>query len=361
MSNRDYLLQSLLVVVMLVGLLATSEAATRNFDIGDRLSIRRLRSTSGAEESQTFAKPSVIILWSTWSPASQAALSEILASAPQGGTRWQLIPINVDGPSLTTSDTARVNPAARAAGWQGQVWHDSGYHLMDELGVFSIPTVIFTNLGGQIEEVEHDWSARIRQRLFTYYFGAATDSFPGITTPESTPQCRSKSESARRHWRSGNTELALTQMREVIDSCAGLPNDYARYADWIWSSGDSLGRGDEVTQSITSRDQNAWTLSARAGLARNNGDCSLSVSLCREALALDSAFFPAWILLAEASRACDDSTSMIQGYNRARALNRLDQRVLAMGAELAARRNEPEAAVRLMRAAVEAGLRRRRL
>ena len=345
---------------MSTGCLATSEAAMRNFDTGDRLSVRRMVSTDGSEQMQAFGKPSVIVLWSTWSPVSQAALTEILESAPQGGTRWQLLPINVDGPSLTTNDTARVNSAARAAGWHGQVWHDSGYQLMDELGVFSIPTVIFTNLGGRIEEVEHDWSARIRQRLFTYYFGAVSDSFPGITTPESSPLCRSKSESARRQWRSGNTELALTQMHGVIDSCSGLPNDYVRFADWIWSSGDSLRRGGEIARWITGRDQNAWTLSARAGLARRNGDCSLSVSLCREALALDSAFFPAWILLAEASRVCDDSASMIQAYNRARALNRLDQRVLALGAELAARRNESDEAVRLLRAAVEAGLRRRR-
>lgn len=345
--------------VALLGMPLTQNphAATRHYDIGDRVASIKVRATVGEERIFTLENPSIVILWSTSSPVSLTALEELLAGAPMGGIRWQIVPINVDAPSLNTSDTARVNAVARKAGWNGQVWHDQGYRVMDDWGVFSLPTVVFTSLGGRIDEIEHDWSPLIRVRLFALYFGAATDSFPGMTTPIATETCRYNAEDARRLWRMGKTKSAIARMRPVVDSCAGLPSDVARFADWVWSTGDSVRQRDEIERFLREAEQSAWTLCGRAGLAQRRGDCSLAVTLCRQSTMADSAFFPAWIQLAESARLCGDSALAVTAYNRARLLNRLDPRVLAFGAHLAEIRGEREEAARFLRAAVEARLR----
>ena len=335
----------------------TTHAATRHYDVGDRLTAHTLYTTDGTEKLVSFESPSIIILWSTWSPASLSALDEILDATPKGGIRWQIVPINVDAPFLSLSDTGRVNTAARSAGWPGPVWHDRGYQIMDDWGVLALPTVTITALGGAIDEIEHDWSPILRARLFVLYFGAVSDSFPGIMTPIASQPCRTKAEAARKLWRVGRKESAITLMQDVADSCTGLPNDLARLADWKWSVGDSIRQRVRIETLVQGDHQNAWTLCAQAALADRRGDDTSSVALCLRAIAVDSAFFPAWILLAERSRQIDDSITVRVAYARARELNRFDGRVLSLGARLAESRGDHVQSARLMRAAAEARLR----
>lgn len=349
---------SLIAVLAAIG--TTRDAglcATRNFDIGDRLGATQLHSSDGKHQLVSFERPTIAILWSSWSPNSLTALREILRAAPQGGIRWQILPINVDSPMGGTPDTAQIHTAARSAGLNGAVLYDSGYVVMERWGVFSIPTVVFTGLGGEIDEIEHDWSPVLRDRLFTVYFGAITDSFPGITIPVASPECITAAETARRLWRMGKAAGACATMREVADSCTGLPNDVARYANWIYAMGDSLKMRDQVLRMLNGSYQNAWTICARAGMASRRGEHDSATALCREALVQDSAFFPAWILLAESEWEAGDTTAAIEAQARARILNRHDPRVNFLGAQIAAARGDSQEAVALMRRAVEQRLR----
>jgi hypothetical protein len=349
---------TVIIVLLALGSVGQAHAATRSYDIGDRLTVQQLYATDGQEKVFSFENPSVVILWATWSSASLIALDEMLEGAPKGGIRWQIVPINVDAPALSSSDTIRVHAAARAAGWNGPVWHDRDYHLMDRLGVLSVPTVMFTALGGAIDEIEHDWSASLRDRLFVLYFGAFTDSFPGMVTSKVLPQCRSKAESARKLWRMEKKPSAIAIMQGVADSCAGLPSDMARLANWKWSVGDSIRHQAQIAGLVRSRETNAWTLTAQASLAARAREDSTAVGLCRDAIALDSSFFPAWALLTELSYRTADTTTARSAYDRARSLNHLDSRVLAFGSRLAESDGKIADAVRLVRAAVEARQRR---
>lgn len=336
-----------------------AQSATRNYDIGDRLTAASVWATDGTTQLITFERPSIIVLWAAWSPGSLTALGEIIKGAPQGGIRWQIIPINCDAPSLNSNDTARVHSVARTAGWHSPVLYDRGFELMDAWGVLANPTVVFTGLGGAIEEIEHDWSPVIRDRLFTIYFGAITDSFPGITTPITSAKCRSEAETARRLWRMGKKAGARKILEGAVDSCAGLSSDVARLANWVFSMGDSLKGREDVTRMLGSAYKSAWTNCASASLCSRRGACDSAIALCEEALREDSAFFPAWMLMAECKWRVGDTAGSIAAYERARALNRLDARVTNHGAAIAAARGELTDAARLIRLAVETRLRQR--
>jgi hypothetical protein len=332
---------------------------TRNFDIGDRLSAFSLMMHDGSEELLQFDRPTVVILWATWSPASVTALSELLRGAPQGGIRWQLLPVNVDAPSLNSSDTARINSAARSAGWNGAVLCDRGYSLMDHWGVLAVPTVAITGMGGIIDELEHDWSPVLRDRLFTLYFGAITDSFPGMTEPVATAECRAGAAAARQRWRLRQSGEAIESMRKIVDECDGLPIDVARYVHWACSEVGTAPSRVELDRVLERQPQNAWTLVARGTLEVREGSCSTAVEYCRIAATADSAFLPAWIQLAECLWKMHDTAGAAKALERARLLNRFDARVLALGANLAEARGEFPEAARLYRAAVEARMRHR--
>lgn len=334
-------------------------AAMRNYDVGDRLSARLLHQTDGVEQIVGFDRPAVVVFWATWSEPSQQVLAEIMKAAPKGGIKWQILPINVDAPTLATSDTSRVNAAARAAGWLGAVLHDRNYTIMDSWGIMSVPTIVVVNLGGTIDEIEHDWTHEIRARLFTMYFGAASDSFPGITTLPVSEQCRNAAHDARRMWRAQRRDTAITMMWAVADSCPRLPNDAARLAAWVWLSRDSLTLKDELDTVLARAHRNAWTLGARAAMAARTGDCSTAVHFSRESLALDSAFWPSWQVLAECSWKLSDTAAAEQAYSRSRALNRMEARVMSLGAALAEAKGDTTEAARLMRAAIEARLRQK--
>ncbi|MEQ1935890.1 MAG: hypothetical protein ABL962_18700, partial [Fimbriimonadaceae bacterium] len=142
------------------------------------------------------------------------------------------------------------------------------------------------------------------------------------------------------------------------DSCAGLPSDIARLADWKWSVGDSVRHQAQIAGLVRSRETNAWTLTVQASLDARAWKDLTAVGLCRDAIALDSAFFPAWMLLAELSHRSGDTVTARLAYDRARSLNHLDSRVLAFGSRLAESDGKIAEAVRLVRAAVEARQRR---
>lgn len=333
--------------------------ATKNYDIGDRLSAVQLQSTDGKSQLMNFERPTIAILWASWSPNSLTALREILKAAPQGGIRWQILPINVDSPLASAPDTAQIHAAARAVGLNGAVLYDREYDVMDQWGVLSIPTVVFTALGGEIDEIEHDWSPVLRDRLFTLYFGAITDSFPGITIPVASPKCITDTETARRLWRIGKTASARATMQRVADSCIGLPSDLARYANWIYSMGDSLKLRDQVSGMMNGPYQNAWTVCARAALASRRGQHDSVQALCHEAILQDSAFYPAWIMMAESKWKMGDTSAATEAHARARDLNRYDSRVSLLGSQFAEARGEVQKAATMMREAVEARLRQR--
>jgi hypothetical protein len=335
------------------------QCGTRNYDVGDRLSAVQLRSTDGKTQLVNFERPTIAILWASWSPNSLTALREVLKAAPQGGIRWQILPINVDSPRTAPNDTSTIHASARTAGLNGPVLYDSDYQLMDQWEVLSIPTIIFTGLGGEIDEIEHDWSPVLRDRLFTLYFGAITDSFPGITIPRASPRCISDVETARRLWRIGRAIGARAIMQRVADSCIGLPADLARYANWIYSMGDSVKMRDQVWRMMNGPEQNAWTTCARAGMASRRGQHDSAAALCQEAVSQDSAFYPAWILLAESKWIAGDTAAAVMAHARARGLNRHDARVSCLGAQIATGRMETQEAAELMRQAVESRLRRR--
>lgn len=347
-----------LVACVILATPLASWPITRCYDQGDRLAAQQLFATDGTEKIVTFEAPSVVVLWATWSPGSMTALSEILDAAPKGGIRWQITPINVDAPHLSTSDTSRVNAAAREAGWSGPVWYDRGYDVMDTWGVIAVPTIVFTALGGTIDEIEHDWSERLKTRLFTIYFGAFTDSFPGMSLPVATAPCRAKAETARTLWRLGKVPSAITVMQSLVDSCAGLPNDIARYVDWKWQTGDSTRQRTTLLDVLESHDIGASTLTTKASIAARGSDDTTAIALCWMALAIDSAFYPAWILLAERSFARGDSAMAATAYMRANELNRVDSRALALGARMAEARGDLKESQLLFRAAYEARLRR---
>ena len=347
---------SVLLSAFAVGLAANAPAATRIYERGDRLAAQLVHATSGDSSVISFERPSIIVLWATWSPASLTALDELLDGAPKGGIRWQVIPINVDAPALNAADTARVHAAARSAGWNGPVWYDLGYELMKEWGVLAVPTVTVTALGGTIDEIEHDWSPVLRDRLFALYFGALTDSFPGFVSEKSTDQCRKRAMSARWLWRIGKRSEAVTTMQIVADSCADLPSDIARLANWKWSAGGSMRRESAIRPLVERDDASAWTLAARSGWRHRQGDRDGAIALATQSTKLDSAFYPAWIQLAEYSEAASDLTTTLRAYTRAAQLNRFDGRALALGARLAHSSGDLAEANRLLRLAVEARL-----
>lgn len=334
--------------------------ASRHYDIGDRLPAVRLTALDGTKQIVSFERPTIVILWATWSPKSLTALGELLRNAPQGGVRWQVIPLNVDGPHVSSSNAAAVDSAARASGWNGPILYDDGYVAMDSWGVLGVPTVVFTGLGGAIDEIEHDWTPVLRDRLFSQYFGAITDSFPGVMTMPASRKCLDQSATARRLWRIGRSSDARNTMQRAVDSCVGIPRDVARLSNWISNSGDSLKLRAQIADMLQHANQNAWTFCARGALERRRGNREAAQELCYDALSQDSTFVPAWSLLAECSWESGDSLTAQAAYNRARSLNRMDARVLRTGALLAQARGEEREAARLMQAAVEARLRQRR-
>lgn len=333
---------------------APAVAAARYLDLGDQLNVVELSATNGARQMTSFERPSIIVFWSTWSPLALSTLQELVTKAPKGGVRWQVVPINIDSPDPRPADTAHIHAAARAAGWHGPVWYDHDNLLIERWGILSAPTVIITNLGGLIAELEHDWSREIQTRIFTLYFGAITDSFPGMPGPSASEQCLMAASKARRLWRLGQERAAITAMRLIVDSCQGLPCDLARYVEWVWMTGDSLGQGQALDSILERGGENPWTLALRARLAERRRDCETAARLADRALRADSMFAPAWIARAEVARACGDMPLAQDAYRRLQSLCPRDARVLALGAALAEQAGETAAAATYMRRAVEA-------
>ncbi len=334
-----------------------SLCSTRAFGIGDQLSAQSVGATDGSTHIVAFDRPAVVVLWATWSPSSLTALSEIIKAAPQGGIRWQLLPINVDAPMLEDLDTARVHAAAKSAGWNGVVYHDRRYEIMDSWGILAIPTVMFTALGGAIEEVEHDWSPFLRDKLFAMYFGAITDSFPGIVLPVASARCRDDAAAARRLWRINRPADAITLMKRVSDSCVGVSSDRARLANWRWQSSDSIKARDQIRSSLRADEPNAWTVCADAAISLRLGDREAALDLSRKAAAMDSAFFPAWSVVAQAAWQTEDFALVENALQRMNTLYASHPSTLELGARLAERQGDVQRAVEMLRRAVEARIR----
>lgn len=357
MSRRPHAIVTVVLATLFaIGLVDEAQTATKYYERGDRLAAYQIHATSGDSSVISFERPSIIVLWATWSPASLTALDELLEGAPKGGIRWQVIPINVDAPVLNAVDTARVHAAAKTSGWNGPVWYDRGYSLMTEWGVLAIPTVAVTALGGTIDEIEHDWSPVLRDRLFALYFGALTDSFPGFVSEKSTEVCRKRAMTARWLWRIGKRVEAVASMQAVADSCSDLPNDVARLANWKWSLGGSMRRESAIRPLVEHDDASPWTSAAHAGWKYRQGDREGAIVHAERATELDSAFYPAWIQLAEFSESVGDSGKAVRAFTRAAQLNRFDGRALVLGARLAQSRGDLAEANRLLRSAVEARL-----
>lgn len=360
LSRRRWMRLALLLAIVAVWSAPSGYAAMRNFDLGDPISTVELTALGGKSQLFSFERPSVVVFWASWSPLSQSALAELVAKAPKGGIRWQVVPINIDKPDVTAADTARLYTAARAAGWYGPLWYDREYRLVERWGIFSAPTVIITNLGGAIAELEHDWTRAIQTRLFTLYFGAITDSFPGLPDPPASEHCLAQAAMARRLWRLGQESGALARMRVVVDSCAGLPRDLARYAEWAWRAGDSLRLAMSLDSVLERGGETAWPLTLRAELAVRRHDTLSALDLTRRAIAADSLFAPAWIRLLTTSLAAGDTTTALAAYERLKTLCPQEPRVLAAGSILAERQGQITRAATRMRRAVEARLRPQR-
>lgn len=100
-------------------------------------------------------------------------------------------------------------------------------------------------------------------------------------------------------------------------------------------------------------DPNAWTIAAHASWKSRQGDREGAIALAARATELDSAFYPAWIQLAEFSESVGDPGETLRAYTRAARLNRFDGRALALGARMAHSRGDLTEANRLLRLAVE--------
>lgn len=343
----------LAVVVSVSFCRSGAQAGTKVFERGDRMGAFQVRATTGETQIIPLDGPTVVIFWATWSPSSLVALKDILATAPKGGIRWRIVPINVDAPRLVADDTAAVHRAVRDAGWRGPIWSDHDYAIMDDWGVLSVPTILFVGLGGIVEEIEHDWSAAIRIRLFTLYFSSPSDSFPGMPTELASKSCRNKASEARRLWRQKFFESALKVLTPMIDLCPELPNDIGRYVSWRWSMGGAPRRGADLLRLTAAHRDAVWPLCAEASIMIRQGNCSTAVSLARQATDLDSAFSPAWILLAESAWRCRDTAGALLATERAAVLNRHDPKLLWLLAQMSEGAATTRETVRLWRRTVE--------
>lgn len=359
--RASHLMRSRVATAALLGATLTispvTEAATKNYDLGDRIAAYELTATTGETRILTLESPSIVVLWATWSPRSLTALTEILRAAPQGGIRWQIVPINVDAAALAAADTARVHAAGREAGWNGPVWHDRGLRIFHEWGTIALPTVVITALGGNVDEIEHDWTGSVRDRLFGLYFGAYTDSFPGMSLPPSTESCRSATHDARRLWRMSKLQSAIDAMQSACSVCPDLPDDAGRLAAWIWKTGDTMRVEARINEVLSKSEPGAWPLLVQSTLAQRRGQCDSAADFARQSLRYDSAFAPAWVQLAESALLCGETDEAARAYERARHLNMLDPRVHAIGGRIAAKRGDHKSSTLLMRWAVEERLR----
>lgn len=335
----------------------TAYSSTRSYDIGDQVTAERIGVIDGSTQLIVFERPTVVLLWATWSESSLHAFSEIVKASPQGGVRWQVLPINVDAPQLSADDSARVHVAAKAAGWNGTIYHDRGYQIMDSWGTLSVPTVVFTALGGWIEEIEHHWSPGLRDKLFALYFGSITDSFPGIATPIASGKCLADASAARRLWRLNRPTDAIALMKRVSDSCIGVSSDIARLANWRWQSVDSMKSRDPILTSLRRQQPSAWSQCAEAAIYLRAGSRDSALALTQRAIALDSMYFPAWIVLGHVAWQMDDLATARTALRWMESLNRHHPATLEFGSRLSERSGNLAEATTLMQQAVLGRLR----
>jgi len=306
-------------------LLSASELLRLPVCPGYRIRNVRLR-TTGPDVIQIISgRPTLLLFWATWSPESMKALKAIMHQVPKAGITWSLLPVNVDEWRWRRSTRQRVEARVRELGYKDPVPVDSGLSLFDRFGLVRVPTLIATNIAGEVDVVESGWSQNVADQVVKGLLGAG-DSASRL--PQQTrADCRRALRllgTAWQYWEDANPVGALRQVSRVIRECSTSAYPHALSAAWRWQWSDTLRAGRDASDAMRADSTDPWGWLAVAEVERRRSHLDLAGQAIQRALQLDSSLAPAWAIVGRLAAAVGDTAKVRQAISVLEHLNRID-------------------------------------
>lgn len=307
------------------GILERGELARIPLGPDDRLTPFSLKTLEGKPFRWAGGQPAIFLFWATWSGGSIDALKSIVAQLPQAGISWQFVPVNIDDRLWRKTPRPRVAAKLQDAGYKGPVLVDSGLALFEHLGILQIPTLVATNLAGDIAVVERGWSSAIKAHIIHALMAGLGDSLPRPPPAKTDTACarsRRLLSLARSFWDAGDPFGAWNQARTAASRCGVNAFPHIQIASWYWQWGDTLHSREQVAQSVRADSLNPWAWYSVARLDRFTGAREPATVALRRALSLDSNFTPAWGEIGRLAILAGDTVTIRKSTDTITRLNR---------------------------------------
>lgn len=292
---------------------------------GYRMPASRLRSTGAGDLRLPTGKATLLLFWATWSPQSLKALKAILAKAPQSGISWNVLAVNVDRREWNPSLKAKIEAKAREVGYKGPVLIDSGLVLFDQLGLVSVPTVVASNLSGDVDELLSGWSRRNSHLVLNNLLSKVDTLSKSASRPMDTCDVLLRSLGlAWLQWEQSNTIRALQQVARSVRVCSTSAYPYALSAVWRWANGDRNSATHEAVRACAVDSSDAWGWLALAEIERRRARVDQCRDALARALAIDTALAPGWIIAGKLAADVQDTVMMQKSLQALQRVSRID-------------------------------------
>ena len=321
---------------------------------GYTIQTSRLRTTGPGIIPLSAGRPTLILFWASWSPSSIKAFKSIVAQLPKAGISWRFLPVNVDESNWRKSTRQRVEAKARELGFKDPVAVDSALNFYNLLHLVSVPTLIATNISGEIEQIESGWSPLIDARVTKSFF-AAGDSL-SRSSPHAQTDCERSMRrlgTAWQEWESADPMGAWGLLTRAIRACSTSAYPRVLSTVWRWQGGDSLRAGRDAYDALRADSTDPWSWLVVAEVERHRGHLDSATRIAQRALRLDSSLTAAWVLTGRVAEAIGDTLALQRAISALDRLNRLDPGLSVLHAYLLRNSGQFAQAIAIWRALLD--------
>ncbi len=312
-----------------------------------RLSQVSLESDKGIASVWRLGVPSIFLFWADWAPQSTDAFGEIVENLKGAGITWRFVPINVNSSHPDPQSIARAVSQARELGYKDTVWIDNNLTIFRAWNIDRVPTVIVTNINGDVDVTQTGWSDDTRHLIVDQYLGSYTDSADTTASHVSAERVRSRYliETARVAAASGYLEQAVRQANNAVKADPQFSLAHVALAVWRWQRGDTLGARMAAYNALQADSLDPWANIAVGRIEYLHGQNQSAFELMQRSIARDSGFVPAWRLLGHCAIALGDTNTANAAIQAIERYNKLDLELPVLQAMLAAPADPVRAAV----------------
>jgi Flp pilus assembly protein TadD len=141
-------------------------AAFKNVQIGETPPGFAMKDLSAKEwkSAEIYAKGvTVLVFWATWSPRSAEVLRDVEAlRAEIGPEKVQIVSVNCEHPTLSSSDREAIAAAAKTLGLTGPALLDDGLVVFNDYGAMALPSTLIVGADGKVQFILSGYPTTMR-------------------------------------------------------------------------------------------------------------------------------------------------------------------------------------------------------